>query len=130
MIVLAGDEKDESLRGRVPELALRRAGELRGQGVAVLVLERGDDVRRDFPMAGRYGLLTYLDDHYQTPFEYVRYAVEGDRRVFEALLAPSERYLLVVPEENWVDDRLLIVLDVEGEAFLAEGPEGGNASRK
>ncbi|GFO57252.1 hypothetical protein GMSM_42590 [Geomonas sp. Red276] len=60
---------------------------------------------------------------YQAPFEYVRYVVEAGRRVFEALLAPSGRYLLVVPEEDWVDDRLLIVLDVEGEEFLPQGPD-------
>lgn len=123
MISLCGREEEEALRGRVPEIALRHAKELRENGVTVLVLERGDDVRRDFRMVGRYGLLTYLDDHYQAPFEYVRHVVEGGRRVFVALLAPSRRYLLVVPEEHWVDDRLLVVLDVEGEELLASGPD-------
>lgn len=123
MISLTGREEEEALRGRVPEVALRCAKELRENGVTVLVLERGDDVRRDFRMVGRYGLLTHLDDHYQAPFEYVRYVVEGRRRVFVALLAPSGSYLLVVPEEDWVDDRLLVVLDVEGEELLASGPE-------
>lgn len=123
MISLSGWDKDEALRGRVPEIALRLAQGLRESGVTVLVLERGDDVRRDFRMVGRYGLLTYLDDHYQAPFEYVRFVVEGERRVFLALLAPSGRYMLVVPEEDWVDDRLLVVLDVEGEEFLDSGQE-------
>ena len=75
MIVLVGDERDESLSARVPELALRRAKQLQAESVAVVVMEEGDDVRRDFRMAGRHGLLTYLDDHYQAPFEYVRYVV-------------------------------------------------------
>lgn len=123
MISLSGGGEEEALKGRVPEVALRQAKELRGSGVTVLVLEREDDVRRDFQMVGRYGLLTYLDDHYQAPFEYVRHVVEGERRVFLALLAPSGRYLLVVPEEDWVDDRLLVVLDVEGEELLDSGQE-------
>jgi len=121
MVVLTGKEVDEAQRGLVPELALRRAKELRGEGVTVFVLERGDDVRRDFGMVGRYGLLTYLEDHYQAPFEYVRYVFEGGLRVFEALLAPSGKFLLVVPEEEWVDYRLLIFFDVEGEEVPPAG---------
>jgi hypothetical protein len=45
----------------------------------------------------------------------------GGRRVFEALFAPSGRILLVAPDEDWVDERLLLVLDVEGE----QAPPGG-----
>ena len=130
MISLTGKEEEEALKGRVPEIALLRSKELRENEVTVLVLERGDDVRRDFRMVGRYGLLTYLDDHYQAPFEYVRYVVEDRRRIFVALLAPTGRYLLVVPEEEWVDDRLLVVLDVEGEELLASGPGARNGLRK
>ena len=125
MVILTGKEGEEALRGRVPELALRRAGQMRGKGVSVVTVERGDDVRRDFPMGGRYGLLTYLDDHYQAPFLYVRFVHEGGRRVFEALLAPSGKYLLVVPDEDWVDDRLRVVLDVEGEETPSCGQRGG-----
>jgi hypothetical protein len=121
MVVLTGKVGDEALRGRVPEIAIRRAAEHRETGVTVVVLEQGDDVRRDFRMAGRYGLLTYLDDHYQQPFEYVRFVREGGRRIFEALLAPSGRFLLVAPDEDWVDERLLVVLDVEGEQALPGG---------
>jgi len=122
MVVLTGKEEERTLRGRVPEVALRRAVEMRGEGIFVVAVEEGDDVGRDFPQAGRYGLLTYLDDHYQAPFLYVRFVHEGGRRVFEALLAPSGKFLLVVPEEDWVDDRLLVVLDVEGEEQAS--PEG------
>jgi len=122
MVILTGKDMEASLRGRVPEIALRRAVEMRGKGVFVVAVERGDDVRRDFPMGGRYGLLTYLDDHYQAPFAYVRFVHEGGRRVFEALLSPAEKYLLVVPDEDWVDARLLVVLDVEGEEQAS--PEG------
>lgn len=115
MVTLTGNHEEELFRGRVPDVALRRAREMGCEGVVVLVLERGDDVQRDFTTAGRYGLLTYLDNHYQAPFQYVRYVVEGGRRVFEALLLPSGRHLLVVPDEEWVDTRLRVVLDVESE---------------
>jgi hypothetical protein len=121
MVILTGEEGEDALRGRVPDIALRRAVELRGEGVSVVVVEVGDDVDRDFRRAGRYGLLTYLDDHYQQPFEYVRFVYEGGRRIFEALLAPDGRYLLVVPDEEWVDARLLVVLDVEGEETSSWG---------
>ena len=122
MVILTGEEGEEALRGRVPELALRRAGQMRGEGVSVVTVERGDDVRRDFPMGGRFGLLTHLDDEYEAPFVYVRFVHEGGRRVFEALLAPLGKFLLVVPDEAWVDARLLVVLDVEGEGQAS--PEG------
>lgn len=115
MVVLTGEDGDEILRGRVPDLALKRARELRGGGVSVLVLEEGDDVCRNFRMVGRFGLLTYIDDHYQSPFEYVHYVLEKGRKVYEALLAPACKYLLVAPDEKWLDDRLQVVLDVEGE---------------
>ncbi len=126
MVVLNGKDEDQRLRGRVPNLALCRARELSEAGVTVLVLEEGDDACRDFRFLGRYGLLTYLDDHYQAPFTYVRFVVESGRRIFEALLAPSERYLLVVPDEDWVDHRLQVVLDVEGEE-VALATEIGHA---
>ena len=122
MVILTGKEGEEALRGRVPEIALRRARQMRGEGVSVVAVERGDDFCCDFPMGGRFGLLTYLDDHYQAPFAYVRFVHEGGRRVFEALLAPLRKFLLVVPDEEWVDDRLLTVLDVEGEEQAS--PEG------
>ena len=124
MVILTGKEGEEALRGRVPEIAIRRAKEMRGEGVTVVAVEPGDDVRRDFRFAGRYGLLTYLDDCYQAPFEYVRFVHEGGRRVFEALLATSGKYLLVVPDEDWVDDRLRVVLDVEGEETASHGEAG------
>lgn len=123
MVTLTGEADEKSLGDRVPALAIRRARELRESKVVVLVLEEGDDVRRDFRVAGRYGLLTYLDDHYQAPFEYVRFEVEGGRKVYEALLAPSGRYLLVVPDGDWVHPGLRVVLEVEGEQSSDGDPE-------
>lgn len=114
MVVLTGKDGEEDLHGRVPELALRRARELRDQGLSVVVLEEADDVVNDFGMVGRYGLVTYLDDHYQAPFEYVRYVVEDGVKVYEALLLPG-RHLLVTPDADWVDHRLRVVLDVESD---------------
>ncbi|GFO57259.1 hypothetical protein GMSM_42660 [Geomonas sp. Red276] len=122
MVVLAGEEGEEALGGRVPRLALLRAAELRAEGVRVLVVEEGDDVRRDFRMVGRYGLLTYLEDHFQAPFGYVRASEEGGRRMFEASLLPSGRFLLVAPDEDWLDDRLRVTLDVESEGWTDGGP--------
>ncbi len=118
MIALAGGPGDAVYWDCVPALALRRAKELRGTGITVVVLERRDDVIKDFLVVGRYGLRTYLDDHYQAPFEYVRYVREGGRKVFEALLLPLGKHLLIVPDEEWVDEQLLVVLDVEGEEAL------------
>jgi hypothetical protein len=115
MVRLTGKGGEEALRGRVPDLALRRARELRDKGVTVLVLEETDDVVNDFGMIGRFGLVTYLDDHYQAPFGYVKYAMEVGQKIYEALLLPSGRFLLVAPDAEWVDSRLLVVLDVESD---------------
>ena len=115
MEILTGADGEDALRGRVPALAIRRAKELAGEGVTVVVLEETDDAVNDFGMVGRCGLVTYLDDHYQAPFGYVRYTLEEGRKVYEALLLPSGRYLLIVPDVDWVDYRLRVVLDVEGE---------------
>jgi len=113
MIVIANYEG--SLAGKVPELALRRAADFSGKGI-ILVLEEGDDVERDFPQAGRYGLLTHIDDAWQEPFSYVRYVTEGERRIYEARLAYSEvPTVVIIPDLPGVDDRLLLVLRVEGE---------------
>ena len=113
MIVIANDGK--TLAGRVPELALRRAADFSGRGI-VLVLEEGDDVEHDIPQAGRYGLMTHLDDAWQEPFSYVRYVTEGERRIYEARLAYGKvPTVVVVPDAVWVDARLLLVLRVEGE---------------
>ena len=112
-----------ALAGRVPELALRRAAGFSGKGI-VLVLEEGDDVERDIPQAGPFGLMTHLDDAWQEPFSYVRYVTEGKRRVYEARLAYGEvPTIVVVPDETWVDDRLLLVLQVEGEEEEEEEEE-------
>ena len=113
VVRLTGKKGEEALRSRVPDLALRRARELKGKRVTVLVLEEGDDAVNDFGMVGRFGLVTYLDDHYQAPFAYVRCDVEEGRKVYEALLLPSGRFLLVVPDADCVDSRLRVVLDVE-----------------
>lgn len=116
MIVIANYEG--ALAGRVPELALRRAADFSGKGI-VLVLEEGDDVERDVPQAGPYGLMSHIDDAWQEPFSYVRYVTEGERRVYEARLAYGDvPTIVVVPDAPWVDGRLLLVLRVEGEEIV------------
>lgn len=121
MVVLTGPEQSARVTGTVPELALRLARGLAGDGY-VLVLEEGDDVERDVPQAGRYGLLTHLDDCWQEPFERVLWVRENGRRVFVARLAASRVPTVVVAADaDWLDERLRLVLDVEGE----EGSPGG-----
>jgi hypothetical protein len=123
MIVLTSCRQAESLRGSIPELAIRRMHELGG---SVLVLQEGDDIARGIPQAGRYGLLTHLDDEWQAPFDWVRYLFEGGKKFFEAQLntGGKRQVIVIVPDEKWVDERLAVVLDVEGEEASPEGPPG------
>src|SRR6266567_8377293 len=129
MIVLTNCRQAESLRVSIPELAIRRMHELGG---SVLVLQEGDDIERSVPQAGRYGLLTHLDDEDQAPFEWVSYVFEGGKRVFEAQLNTrgKRQVVVIVPDEKWVDERLAVVLDVEGEEASPEGRPDGGEDRK
>ena len=123
MIVLTSCKQAESLRGSIPELAIRRMHELGG---SVLVLQEGDDIEK-IPQAGRYGLLTHLDDEWQAPFDWVAIDHEDGKRVFVAQLNTrgKRQVVVIVPDEKWVDDRLAVVLDVEGEEASPEGRPGG-----
>lgn len=115
MVVLTGRTEAGALRGRVPEVALRRAERLPPGGV-VVVLEEGDDVERGVPQAGRHGLLTHLDDAWQEPFAWVRAVLENGIRVFVARLAYGKRPVEVVaPDAPWLDSRVRLVLDLEAE---------------
>lgn len=117
MVVLtAGDESaGNGSRAGVPAVALRVARELPAGG-AVVVLEQGDDVERGVPQAGRFGLLTHLDDCWQEPFAWVRSVRENGCRLFVARLAYGRRPVaVVVPDEEWLDSRLRLVLSVEAE---------------
>jgi hypothetical protein len=90
----------------------------------VLVLQEEDDPQRDFPQAGRYGLLTHLDDSWQQPFSWVRLVTVRGCRLFVARLAKSYRkgdYVLVVPDTDWVDSRLRLVLDLEAKEASVGG---------
>jgi hypothetical protein len=97
------------IQAMVPEIA----------GCRVLVLQEGDDLVLDFPVAGRFGLLSHLDDPWQEPFSWVRVATVRGMRMFVARLARSYRpgdYALVVPmDAEWLDERLRLVLGVEAE---------------
>ena len=87
-------------------------------GCRVLVLQEGDDPERDFPQAGRYGLLTHLDDCWQEPFAWVRIVTVMGCRLFVAQLAKcyeKEKYMVVVPDSEWVDERLRLTLKIEAE---------------
>lgn len=98
---------------RVPEVALRVAKELPCGGT-VLVLEQGDDVERGVPQAGRFGLLTHLDDPWQEPFAWVRSVQENGSRLFVARLAYGrDPVAIVAADEAWLDKRLRLLLDVE-----------------
>lgn len=115
MIMLTEATQVEALRGRVPELALRCAERLSPGGM-VVVIEEGDDIEKNVPQAGRHGIMTNLDNPWQEPFAFVRFVVEDGRRVFEARLAYGKRPVtVVVPDAAWLDSRLRLVLDLEGE---------------
>lgn len=102
--------------GSAPEKAVRLAAEL-CPGGTILVLEKGDDVEKGVPQAGRYGLLTHLDDCWQEPFSRVLVVRvrENGRRIFVAALAYGEPLAVVAPDEPWLDGRLRLVLGVEAE---------------
>lgn len=100
---------------RIPAVAVQVAREL-PHGGTVLVLEQGDDVERGVPQAGRFGLLTHLDDCWQEPFAWVRSVRENGGRLFVARLAYGQAPVaIVVPDAEWLDCRLRLVLDLEAE---------------
>ena len=108
------DEVPLSIQAMVPEVA----------GCRLLVLEEGDDLVLDFPVGGRYGLLSHLDDPWQEPFAWVRVTTVRGCRMFVARIAKSYRkgdYALVVPDADWVDERLRLVLGVEAEEAVPGG---------
>lgn len=87
-------------------------------GCHVLVLQEGDDPERDFPQAGKFGLLTHLDDCWQEPFAWVRIVTVMGCRLFVAQLAKcyeKGKYMVVVPDSEWVDERLRLTLKIEAD---------------
>lgn len=124
MIRLTSAEQARGLAGRIPALAVRRMEQFEGEdGLydpelhgCIVVLEKGDDLSRDVPVPGG-GLLAQLGEEEPSPFEYVCFVRENGRRVFEATipLAGDAMLALIVPDEPWVDERLRLVLDAEGE---------------
>lgn len=112
MIVLAACNNTNS---KIPAVAVQVAREL-PHGGTVVVLEEGDDVERGVPQAGRYGLLTHLDDPWQEPFTWVRSVRENGDRLFVARLAYGRNPVAIVaPDAAWLDSRLRLVLDLEAE---------------
>lgn len=116
-------EAGDAGNGRAVTATVQRvAGELPADAV-VLVVEEGDDPERDFPLAGRFGLLTHLDDCWQEPFAWVRSVREDGGRVFVARLAYGRQPVVVVAQDApWLDGRLRLVLDVEA---VEAPPKGG-----
>ena len=82
----------------------------------ILVLEEGDELR-GVPVVGESCASARIDDDWQPPFEYVFFVRENGRRIFEAAvsLAGDAMLILIVPEEPWVDARLMMILDAEGQ---------------
>jgi hypothetical protein len=101
-------------------------------GCRVLVLQEGDDPALDFPQAGKYGLLTHLDDCWQEPFAWVRVVTVRECRLFVAQLVKSYekgKHVVVVPDAEWVDERLLLVLRMEAEEVVTDSENcASNAS--
>lgn len=99
----------------VPPIAVQVAKELPNGG-SILILEQGDDIECCVPQAGRFGLLTHLDDHWQEPFSWVRSVQEQGHRWFVARLAYGKwPVVIVAADADWLDSRLRLVLDTEAE---------------
>lgn len=100
--------------GIIPQIALSR--KLRKENV--LVLESSDDVVFGMPHFGRYGLITFIDDHDREQFSSVRFIVENGQRFFAAVTtdrAQRTRYTIVAPDAPWLDHRLRLIFEVEAE---------------
>lgn len=122
MIKLTDVQQARRLRGRVPDLAILRmeqlaaGGNVPGEENYVVVVEEGDDLERDFPVAGRFGLLSALDDLWgESQFESVRFVRENGVRVYAAVLRADDASTVtfVVPDAPWLDDRLSLLLRVD-----------------
>lgn len=116
MIALANRHQAAKLaqEGVIPQLALTR----KKRKENVLILESTDDVVWDLPQFGRYGLITYIDDHDREQFSSVRFAIENGQRIFAAVTtdqAQRTRYTIIAPDAPWLDHRLRLIFSVEGE---------------
>lgn len=121
MVVLTGGEQTVEFADRVPAVAMRLAEYLIPAAI-ILVLENGDNIEKDVPHAGRYGLLTYLDDPWQQPFVSVSAVRENGARLFVARLAyGSKPVIIIAPDAEWLDSRLRLVLTVECDDASLEG---------
>lgn len=125
MVKLTSVAQARQLSGVVPALAVERMVQFEGDDGCydpeehgyIMVLEEGDLIERDFPILGEDGLDAILEGEWLSPFEHVSYVREKDRRIFEATipLGGDAMLVLIVPEAPWVDRRLLLVLDAEGQ---------------
>lgn len=119
MIKLTSAAQARRLAGKLPAIAVERMVQFEGYDGCydpeehgyILVLEEGDQIESEVPMLGESELLAVLDDG-ESLFEYVFFVRENGRRVFEATvpLAGEAMLVLIVPEEPWVDERLLRAL--------------------
>lgn len=123
MLRLSDSFQASRRKSRLPQRALQLLSELERQEPShydfrrhsrVALLEEGDDIGRVPRELGRDGLLEILDNPWRS-YDSVRTFSEGARRFYELVvtLSPGVSFYLFIPDENWVDDRLRLVLEVE-----------------
>lgn len=124
MLRLSGTFQANRLpKNRLPQRALQLLLELEKQGPSpydfrqhsrVALLEPADDIAKVPREVGRYGLLEILDSPWRS-YDSVCVFSEAEKRYYELVvtLSPGVRLFLFVPDEDWVDSRLRLVLQVE-----------------
>jgi|GEM_PF-5932357 len=127
MIRLKSASQALSLKGQIPELAIKRMVQFQGDNRYdpsrdgyIVVIQPGDDLEA-IPEAGDRGLLTYVDDDLP-PFEYIFHVIEAGQRIYEAvMLLDDERTIaFIIPDEVVANDRLKRLLEAESTLALNE----------
>lgn len=127
MIKLISSLQAQSLRGRIPELALLRMTQFEGSDGLydpaihghIAVVEEGDDPESGFPEFGEQGLLTNNEEW--PLFDYVEVFVENGQILYEAVAhLDDERTLaIIIPLTPGLDLRLRTLLA----SYHPGGPE-------
>ena len=136
MIRLTSAAQARTLRDRIPALAVLRMQQFEGEDGQydpaihghIVVLEAEDQIDRDLPEVGRFGLLDVLDSEWPG-YEYVEVFVENGRRVFEMVIQidADKAVAVIIPDEDWVDPRLRLILEVEARDPLAGSSPGAQS---
>ncbi len=112
MIRLLNNEQALSLRGTIPELALKRSLQFQGEGYVpeehghIVVIQEGDDLSgiKDVSDDG----LVLFDQEGSPTYEYVEAFMEDGSVVFEVVfqIDDSRTVAVIVPDKPWLDSKL------------------------